>query len=115
MENMIDSFKFGWIKINGVEYTKDVIILPAGVKEKWWRESGHEVATIDIPEVLEAAPELLIIGTGESGKMRVLPEVMEALGKAGIELMVEPTPDACRLYNELSEKKKTAAALHLTC
>ena len=38
-----------------------------------------------------------------------------ALEKAGIALVVQPTPDAVETYNRLHDERRLAAALHLTC
>lgn len=111
---MINSYNFGEINIDGRIYTSDVIILPEGVKSDWWRRTGHELSTDDIRDVLDARPDVLVVGTGASGMMRVLPEVNEALSKAGIELIVEKTERACEIFNALPAERK-AAALHLTC
>jgi hypothetical protein len=112
---MIDSYKFGHINIDGKEYTNDVIILPAGLMDNWWRRSGHELSIKDIQPVLDARPEVLVVGTGASGMMTVLPEVKDTLADKGIELIVKSTEEACKAFNELSGTRKAAAALHLTC
>jgi hypothetical protein len=112
---MINSYKFGQIDVDGKEYTSDIIILPAGLMDNWWRGSGHELSTEDIQPVLDSHPEIIVVGTGASGMMRVLPEVKETLLEAGIELIVKRTEEACKVFNEVSPKRKTVAALHLTC
>ncbi len=112
---MINSYNFGEINIDGKIYTSDVIILPGGIKSDWWRRAGHELSTDDIREVLDARPDVLVVGTGASGMMRVLPEVNEALSEAGIELIEENTERACEIFNGLPADRKAAAALHLTC
>jgi hypothetical protein len=112
---MINSYKFGQINVDGKEYTNDIIIVPAGLMDKWWRRTGHELSTEDIQPVLDAHPEVLIVGTGASGMLRVLPEVKDTLSEKGIELIIETTQEACKVFNEISTKRKAAAALHLTC
>ena len=47
--------------------------------------------------------------------MKVLPETVNNIKSAEINLIVENTENACKIYNELSKNKKVAAALHLTC
>jgi hypothetical protein len=112
---MINSYRFGQIDVDGKVYTSDIIILPEGIRANWWRKTGHELCTDDITDVLNARPELLIVGTGASGLMRVLPEVEKTLSGAGIKLIVKRTQEACDLFNGLPPDKKAAAALHLTC
>ena len=113
--NMIDSYQFGQIVINGKKYTSDVIIFPDRVKENWWRKTGHQLCLEDIAEVITENPEVLIIGTGASGLVRVLPEVKQSLEAQGIQLIAQPTNEACNLYNQLCHSQRVVAALHLTC
>jgi len=112
---MIDSYDFGMIVVDGRAYTSDVIIFHDKVKDKWWRKEGHALHIADIESVFEEKPEVLIVGTGKFGILKVLPETKEYIESKGIELIVEPTDKACKMYNEISKEKKTVAALHLTC
>lgn len=110
----VDSYSFGRIVINGKEYTNDIIIFSDKIKS-WWRKVGHEVCVDDIKEIAKAKPELLIIGTGASGYVKIKDEVKKFLNSSNISLIAKPTEDACKLYNEISKKKRVVAALHLTC
>ncbi|MFO7948281.1 MAG: MTH938/NDUFAF3 family protein [Armatimonadota bacterium] len=112
---MIEDYSFGRIVIDGQTYTDDVIIYRERVDDSWWREEGHRLKVADIEEVIEAAPEVLVVGTGAYGRVSVEPEVKQRLEDEGIELLSAPTEEACETYNELSGEKKTVAALHLTC
>jgi hypothetical protein len=113
--NRIDSYHFGQIVINGKKYTSDVIIFPDRVQGDWWRNEGHELNLKDITGIMDANPEILVVGTGASGLMRVLPEVEQAVEACHIQLIVQPTNEACETYNQLSPVQKVVAALHLTC
>jgi len=113
--NIIDSYQFGLIVINGKKYTSDVIIFPDKVKDDWWRKAAHELCCEDIAEVLTENPEVLVVGTGVSGLMKVLPEVLPVVEVQGIELIVEATDKACHTYNQLCHSRRAVAALHLTC
>jgi hypothetical protein len=112
---MIEFYDFGKIIIDGNEYTSDVIVYPDRVEANWWRKVGHEICLDDIKDVLSEKPDVLVVGTGYSGLVRVLPEVKEALKEKEIELKVERTKRACDIFNELSKSVKVVAALHLTC
>ena len=112
---MIDSYAFGRIVIDGKRYTTDVIIFPDRVKHGWWRKEGHQLCTDDVKEVIQERPEILVVGTGSVGLMRVLPETKESLESVGIRLIVENTRKACETYNQLSKSRRIVAALHLTC
>lgn len=110
----IDSYNFGEIIVNGDKYDVDVIIYPNKIK-KWWRKKGHEVCVEDIKETVDEKPDVLIIGTGIPGLMKVLTETKEYLEKQGIELIVEPTEKAVQIFNQLCLEKKVIFGLHLTC
>ncbi len=110
----IDSYSFGRIVINGKAYTSDVIIYPGRVDGAWWRREGHLLQREDLAEALKAKPEVLVIGTGYSGVMRVPRELVEQIARQGIAVKVERTSKAVEVYNEL-EGAKTVAALHITC
>ncbi len=113
--NTIDSYNFGRIAINGKNHTSDVIIFPDRVQDDWWRDESHELTLKDITGIIEENPEILLVGTGASGMMRVLPEVKRAAEARHIQLITQPTREACATYNQLSRARKTVAALHLTC
>ncbi|MEM3383791.1 MAG: MTH938/NDUFAF3 family protein [Nitrososphaerales archaeon] len=115
---MINSYDFGLIVINGEEYISDVIVFPEKVIDKWWRKEGHKLYVEDLKEILkhEPKPEFLVIGTGYSGFLKILPEVKEALKSYGIELIAKPTKEACEVFNDiLKSGKKVVGAFHLTC
>ena len=113
---MIDEYSFGRIVIDGKTYRHDVIVFPDRVKSDWWRKEGHSLRLEDLEEVLRDPPEVLVIGTGYVGLMRVPREVREKLEEMGIRVVVEKTGKAYRTFNKLlSEGRRVVAALHLTC
>ena len=112
---MIDSYSFGEITISGKRYTSDVIIFEDTIKDDWWRREGHSLDPADLSEVISAKPEVLVVGTGNSGLMKIPPETADFIKSKGIELIAQPTTDACQTYNKLSKSKKVIACLHLTC
>lgn len=111
----IESYRFGRLVIDSQVHQRDLIILPGRVLGGWWRKEGHVLHTEDLEAVFEASPDLLVVGQGASGLMEVSPETARALESAGIELVAQPTEDACQTYNRLREERSVAAALHLTC
>jgi len=113
---MIESYNFGKIVVNGKVYTSDLIIFNDSVRENWWRKEGHKLHIEDLKEVIKKKPEILIVGTGYFGLMKVPKEVKDFLTQKGIEVVSQKTKEACETFNKLlSCKRKVAAALHLTC
>jgi hypothetical protein len=112
---MIDAYDFGWIVIDGRTYTNDLIIFPDRIEAEWWRREGHALHIEDIESIVAAKPELLIVGTGKYGVLKVPAQTRAYLHANGIDLLVEPTDKAVELYNYYAGAKKVVAALHLTC
>ena len=112
---MIDSYDFGRITVNGKSYTADLLVFPDKIKADWWRKKGHRLHVADLKEVLEAKPEVLVVGTGYSGMMVVPPETRSYIESEGIQLIVQKTAEAFKTFNRLVKSRKAVAALHLTC
>jgi hypothetical protein len=115
MAYKIESYAFGCVVVNGKPYTADLILLPDRIVEGWWRQEGHVLHPADLEQVLEAAPEVLIVGQGAYGRMRVTKETARLVHEAGIKLIALPTRNAVERYNALAAGQRVAAALHLTC
>jgi len=112
----IEQYSFGSITIGGRTYKNDLIIYPDRIQDDWWRKEGHLLQLEDIGGILQKRPDVLVVGRGESAKMRVDAAVWETLSKMGIELIAAPTEQACDEFNRFMEQgKKVVAALHLTC
>ena len=112
---VIESYKFGKIVINGSEYHSDIIIYKDSIDDKWWRRESHNLRIEDIDKILDNIPEILIIGTGYYGLMKVPLELIKYLEANNMEVIIKKTKDACDEYNTLHQKKKVVAAFHLTC
>ena len=112
---MIDSYDFGRIVINGKRYNTDLIVFSDKVTDGWWRKEGHRLHVEDLKDVLEVKPEVLVVGTGYSGLMRVPPETRRYVESEGIEFIAQKTAEACETFNRLVKSRKVVAALHLTC
>ncbi len=111
----IEHYSFGRIVVGGKDYNSDVIIYQNRVDSSWWRKEGHKLHIDDLKEVLEAKPEILVVGTGAYGAMAVPYETEEYLKKRGIKLIAEKTKTACETFNRLADQGNVIAALHLTC
>lgn len=112
---MINSYTFGEMFIDGRHCSSNLIIYPEHLVTNWRRRAGHELCLEDIHEILEEQPECLVIGTGKSGLMKILPETEEYLQTHNIELIAEPTAKAYKTFNTLSVQRHVVGAFHLTC
>lgn len=112
----IDSYSFGKMVIDGREHNNDCIVFSDEVRGNWWRKRGHLLNTEDLDWVLEKGPEILVIGCGASGIMKVPDEVIEFLNSNDIRAEVYNTAEAVRRFNELQEEgTDVSGAFHLTC
>jgi hypothetical protein len=111
---MIESYSFGNITIDGKKYTNDVIILDSKIIS-WWRQEGHLAQVADFADVPDGI-EIIVIGTGDSGMMKLDEKVLAHFKGRGIEVVMQMTGEAVNTFNELKQqKKKVAGAFHLTC
>jgi hypothetical protein len=112
---VIEAYQFGEIRVSGKNYHNDVIIYPDHIDSKWWRKQGHTLDIDDIKEVIDAEPDVIIVGTGQPGMMRVSDETLAKMRDMKIEMIVMPTEQACKEFNRVASEKKAIACLHLTC
>lgn len=113
---MIESYRFGEIKISGKNYNFDVKVKWTGEILNWWRKEGHKVYFEDIERALKENPEVIIIGTGAYGVCEVTKDCEKLVKEKGVELIIEPTEKAVGKFNQLlKESKKVIGFFHLTC
>jgi len=111
---VIEEYQFGLIKINGKTYTHDVEIHSTGEVFKWWRKEGHFVDLEDIEKALKKKPEVIVIGTGAMGVAQVSEKIKKEIPSQGIEIIIDHTDKAVKIFNQLSKKKKSKKLCHGT-
>ena len=109
----INSSTYGSITVEGVTYNHDVFILPSGKVEE--REYGHTFTTEQVKRLLKENPEVIIIGKGTSGMAGLSSDARALLEEKGVEVIEASTPDIRDKFNRLSERRKVAAIVHVTC
>lgn len=116
-----DSSSFGEVIINGCPFG-DVLVIGDEIEERddprLDRELGtdHLIGDWEAERLLSNNPEIVIVGTGTAGDLRLTPEVREKFKKAKVELIVLSTPSAIEEYNSLvSQNKKVNVLIHTTC
>lgn len=112
----IQSYRFGFIQINGKDYRNDVKLIGEKVVPEWWRSQGHLVQVKDVQDLLNADAEICIFGTGAYGSMRVSDSVRSEFQDRGVEVLLQKTESACDTYSRLlQDGKMVVAGLHLSC
>ena len=116
----IDSFSFGSIVVEGKKYGRDVMFFPDGSVKKrkggFWKFGSHAIKKGEIEELVEANPEVIIVGTGTDAKARLEPNAESWANEAKLELVVLPSREAIERLNQLvGEDKRVAALIHITC
>jgi hypothetical protein len=113
---MIEAYSFGSLTFAGQRYGKDLKILRGEVADNWWRKEGHRVDVGDVQEILEAGPDILVVGMGAYGLMKVTKQLVKRLSDKNIQLIAQPSGEAAKTFNKLLEEgKDVAGAFHLTC
>ena len=120
---MIEEYHFGSITIDGKSYNHDVEVRWSGEVLKWWRKESHFVYPEDVKRAIDQNPEVIVIGTGESGVMEVGQEAKKEIESRGIKLIIDVTEEAIKTFNIICEEsieeegksKKVIGLFHLTC
>ncbi len=112
--------RFGEITIGQKTYGRDVYVMVNGQvkkrKKKLAREEYHTAHTIgpkELEEVCAGGPEVLFVGTGEAGAVRLNDEAGRYLSQRSIDCCAMPTPEIVDAYNK--SKLRKAALIHVTC
>ncbi len=112
----INSYSFGSMDIDGKHYLSDLIIYPDGrINGSWWRKRGHNLCVKDLDRIVEIKPEIVVIGTGANGLMKIGKETIEYLEENGIQVYFNSTGEAVKKFNNLSSSNSVVGLFHLTC
>jgi hypothetical protein len=113
---MIDSFAFGSMVIDGINYHSDLIVFPDGrVRGSWRRIQGHVLSQQDIEVLVKTEPTVIVAGSGVNGLMKPEPGLEDFLTEKNIRFVIGPNHQAVQWYNDMYERQKVGACFHLTC
>ena len=113
---MIDSYRFGAIAVDGIEYNRDLIVYPERLRDGWRSKEGHSLWPTDLEDVFEYHPDVLVVGQGAYGRMKIPDATRRRAKEEGIELVAADTANSVERFNEEMEKgTKVVGAFHLTC
>ena len=117
----IERTAFGSITIDGKTYENDVIIRLSGNVAKRQKKlskeqygTSHIFSKAEAKAVFEDGCELLIVGAGQDGNVRLSPEASAYFEKKHCRVVLQRTPEAISTYNKSPQKKKVAL-MHVTC
>ena len=107
---------FGGVSVDGKNY-RDILVIGNEIidRGKWGWFDTHIISERELNELLRENPEVIIIGNGIYGALKVPISVEEKIKRKRIELIVEKTQKAIEVYNELSKKKRVNILIHTTC
>ncbi len=112
--------EFGWIKVNGVKYEKDIIIHADGTITKREKKKSRDLkpkyghtplSERELMFLPDEKPEVVYIGTGHQAALPITPEAQQILKK--YETIILPTPEAIERIDR--EHRKLVALIHITC
>jgi len=113
-QNAVTAYGDGYVSVNAVRHTTNVIVLPRQLMPDWTVATSTTLALGDFELLATLDTEIILLGTGRELRFPP-PELMRPLifAQKGLEIM--DMPAACRTFNVLiSEGRKVAAALLLT-
>jgi hypothetical protein len=116
----IEDTKFGNITIDGKTYDHDVVIRLSGdvikrkkkLSKKYYGTS-HMLSKDEAKFVFEKGCEQFIVGSGQMDNVRLSPEAEAYFAKKHCKVLLQPTPDAIRVFNNSHAKK--IGLFHVTC
>ena len=112
--------EFGWIKIDGVNYEKDVVIHSNGKVTKREKKKSKDLKTIyghtplserELEFLSKEKFEILYIGVGHQAALPITPEAKQILDKYNVVIL--PTPEVNKRIEH--EERKFVAIIHVTC
>jgi hypothetical protein len=110
---------FGLIEIDGRRFDRDVVLEAGNVRRRKKKPSkpyrdryGHTPLSAD--EEIPWSASRLIVGTGASGQLPIMPELYQEAQRRGVEVVAVPTEEACGLLSDVGPRD-AAAVIHVTC
>ena len=101
--NVIHAYTRTSVSVNGQEHTRSVLVPPTGELLDWPVSSLDALTEADFQPIVDARPEVLILGTGPTLRF-IKPALMRQLMAARIGVETMDTAAACRTYNILAQE-----------
>jgi hypothetical protein len=110
---------FGLIEVDGRRFGHDVVIEAGQVRRRKKKPSkafrdryGHTPLSAD--EKIPWSASRLIVGTGATGQLPIMPELYQEAQRRGLEVVAVPTEEACVMLSDVGQRD-AAAVIHVTC
>ena len=116
----ISTLSWGRMAVEGVGEAKDFKLWPGGGRPWDWNETGtrHEpgIQPADVEELLENGSKVVVLSRGHELQLQTREETLNRLESRGVQVHMEETKAAVRLYNELADQGIPVGGLfHSTC
>ena len=112
----LSGYSFGHVKVGDRTIVRDLILFEEELLCPWVRREGHRLVLQDLEWLLGRHPDLIIVGTGAFGSLRIPEDTVQALARKGISLLRFKTAEAVKEYGVRAERgERVACCLHLTC
>ncbi len=112
--------EFGWIKVNGVTYEKDIILHADGTVTKREKKKSKDLKPIyghtplsehELDFLSKEKPNVVYVGTGHQAALPITPEAMLILKK--YKTVILPTQEIIEKISQ--DHRKMVALIHITC
>ncbi|MDD3648036.1 MAG: MTH938/NDUFAF3 family protein [Candidatus Dojkabacteria bacterium] len=121
MNQKIDKISWGKIKIGDDEY-HDVLVSGNSAQERDYPKlqeffgTSHEIGKWEVDELFNNNPDIIIIGTGWAGVVKIPSGIEDEADKKGINFRKYKSPKAVKEFNRaVGEGKRVNALIHSTC
>ena len=120
MKSLSLKAEFGWVKVNGVKYEKDIVIHSDGTITKREKKKSKDLKEIyghtplserELDFLSKEQFEALYVGTGHEAALPITSQALEILRK--YDAVILPTPKAIGKIGQ--EQRKFVAIIHATC
>ena len=121
MKPILKGTGFGWIDIDEKRISHDILIRLDGEvtkrKKKLSKEvygTSHTISLAEAEYLYEEGAQGLLIGAGQFGRVRLSPEATIFFEEKGCPVIILPTSQAVKIWNE-REEEKILGLFHITC
>jgi hypothetical protein len=111
---------WGQMEIERIGHGKDFKLWPGGGRAWDWSETGthHDpgIQPGDVQELLDHGSDVIVLSRGQQLQLQTSPSTIELLRGRGVEIHMEETLTAVKLYNDLTDQGiRVGGLFHSTC